>query len=233
MQPATQYDLPLDPDTAVWRYLDMEKAIDLFETSEMYLRAAAHFQSDPLEAKMPGGDFAQLRKELSPEIAAAYELVSNLNSRHVYVSCWHINDDENSRMWSEYVAGDTGIAIRSTAHRILASLPQTTQAEVSAVRYISHASFETQGHSVSEYAFVKDLPFSWEREARLAIREGGPHGGLVSTELRREVPNHIRCPVSLNNLVAAIRFKSTTSPTDREYLKGLLATNSLLGLVEN
>src|SRR5204862_530000 len=62
-------------------------------------------------------------EELSrvPDELVARELL-RLNNHALYVSCWHINDDESAAMWTVYLGGREGVALQTTVGALRAEL---------------------------------------------------------------------------------------------------------------
>ena len=96
--------------------------------------------------------------------------------QRTYINCWHINPDENSLMWSQYVPSRFGVAIRSTVSKLRDAMSNNS-AEVyqAPVDYVNHESeplaTDRLSGGMSQIVFdmltKKRKGFSGERELRL------------------------------------------------------------------
>src|SRR5581483_12408893 len=132
-----------DDDQPVWRYLDFAKFVALLDSSAIYFARADTFV-DTFEAAVPVADRAAAREaalatlnggdvsragilayiarhadrtleELDrlPDERIAREML-RLSNRALFVSCWHMNDDESAAMWDVYLGGRDGVALQTT-----------------------------------------------------------------------------------------------------------------------
>lgn len=86
-----------------------------------------------------------------------------------YVSCWHMNDEENPRMWREYTPSPESVAVQTTYSKLRAVLPEAV--EMGMVQYMDYRTDSFPGLNMFEYVTHKDLGFSWEQELRaVAVR---------------------------------------------------------------
>jgi hypothetical protein len=127
-----------DDDQPVWRYVDFAKFVAILDRSAIYFSRADTFV-DTFEAAVPiadrlaareaalailtGGEVARAgilaflsrhsdrtADELDrlPNERIAREML-RLSNRALYVSCWHMNDDESAAMWDVYLGGRDGV----------------------------------------------------------------------------------------------------------------------------
>jgi hypothetical protein len=163
--------LPLPPDEQpIWRYLDFAKFVALLDTAELYLARADTFV-DPFEMAVPRLDVPAARAAALAAISASPEArdgvlaylshhgfrsaeelgrlpdellareLLRLNNHALYVSCWHINDEESAAMWAVYLGGREGVALQSTVGALRAELDTgsgDTPVYVGAVTYLDY-----------------------------------------------------------------------------------------------
>lgn len=146
-----------DPDTVIWRYVDLARLIDLLETGNLHFAQAASM-FDPWEGaltpEMEAADVEDLNEmirdtqekfeAMNPSagfqlIDPAADIAADYRSRWVearqwtYLSCWAMAPEESAAMWDLYGGQGGGVAIQSTFARLEASLP-TRGAMLSAPR---------------------------------------------------------------------------------------------------
>jgi hypothetical protein len=103
-------------DTAIWRYMDVLPFLTMLKQRSLYFALLKEF-----EDKWEGSPSNRLKGDLprfGPNMRSAFETLR----RHWAVSCWHENPSESVAMWSLYISGAHGIAIRSSVGRLIASL---------------------------------------------------------------------------------------------------------------
>jgi hypothetical protein len=42
------------------------------------------------------------------------EVMDQISTHEIIISCWHINETENNRMWCEYITSSEGVAIQTS-----------------------------------------------------------------------------------------------------------------------
>jgi hypothetical protein len=131
----------LSGDTKIWRYMSLDKFIDLISTEQLFFSpTASYIESDPFEGYLPVVGMDAL-KEISPGLAQngllkpfVYKLAKGMMA-----SCWHINEGESEAMWRLYSDNKKGIAVQSTVGSLNSALQRDQIDEtiwISKVKYI-------------------------------------------------------------------------------------------------
>lgn len=151
------------PDLSVlWKYLDFRKFVSVLERQALYFSSPKQFD-DPFEGTFPAGFLDMLpTNEMEAELARTLLKAQTA----VAVDCWHLNEYESEAMWKIY-SGERGIAIQTTASRLLASLGDHHAVELRRVQYIDYS----DPTAVSDYDVFspfqcKRKSFEHEREVR-------------------------------------------------------------------
>src|SRR5262245_32401608 len=108
------------PDDTLWRYFSANRLISTLESRLLHFPSAQQFE-DPFE-----GAVAVVAHDLpvDPRYASldpleeAFERLRRLTK----ISCWHRADFESNAMWKLYALGRKGVAVRTTARRLLSAL---------------------------------------------------------------------------------------------------------------
>jgi hypothetical protein len=192
--------LPHD-EQPVWRYLDFAKFVAMLDTNELYLARADTFV-DPFELAIPRLDVTAAREaavnlitsgqparegvlaylahhgdrpveELRklPDERLARELL-RMNNRALYVSCWHMNDDESAAMWTVYLGGREGVALQTTVGELRAELDRgsgDTPVYVGAVTYLDYARQSWGAYRPFNAVMHKRRSFAHEQELRAVV----------------------------------------------------------------
>ncbi len=141
----------IDPDLIIWRYISLEKLVDLLESKTLYFSSLESlWKIDPFEGFFPSAALELLRKihtEQIEEIEYTMSIVTkNLESKKneinslismskekisedikkiigsIAVNCWHINNHESEGMWKIYSEAGKGLAIRTKFSSLFNSL---------------------------------------------------------------------------------------------------------------
>lgn len=183
----------LDDDAVLWRYMDLSKFLSLLTSESIWL---AH--SDTFKDKKEGVFHSAIREELDKIYADFYERDENLLDAGIknasnfqcylidntYISCWHINSEENAVMWELYGQSENSIAIKTTVKKLENSLDLEEVMEVALevaldkVEYIEHDSAASHKNYRQAF-FIKRPHFEFEHEARLYLfaRDKKDRGG--------------------------------------------------------
>jgi hypothetical protein len=174
--------------SAVWRYMNLPKFRDLFETKTLYFTRLDQLD-DPDEHDL---------------VAASCSRNAN-DAETVYANCWHLSNTESATMWQQY-AGDAGIAIRSSRDKLQVALNYlmgygsfhyTASGPVWYRTDEEMAEFRSKaGERIDNFvpAFNKRLDYAHEQEFRLAI----------SLQGASRPETHLRLPVNLHEIVDRI-----------------------------
>lgn len=165
---------PEDKNIRLWRYLDIYKFEWLAGEKRIYMPNADHL-GDPLEGTQPLGHddwWASLaaaatsdaeRENIEHNRQLLSQLAAAFRTRY-YVSCWHMNADENPTMWDRYTTLPESVAIRTTFAKLRAALP--AYIDIGKVRYIDYATDRLPTLNIFEYITHKNKCFQYEQEIR-------------------------------------------------------------------
>ena len=158
--------LPEDPDTIVWKYLDLSKFLDLLLSRKLFMSRSDKFE-DQYEGTFSEPTFEEIKKlsENNPEFLDYYKS----KREKVVISSWHINEYESFAMWQIFTQNSEGLAIQSTVERLQNALKLETQFEqyIGEVNYIDYKK-EHIPFDDSFFPFLfKRKSFQYEREVRI------------------------------------------------------------------
>lgn len=101
-------------------------------------------------------------------------------SRICGVSCWHENDSESSDMWSLFVRGLNGVAIKTTVGQLLHGLKNAhsspgrfSQPSVCSVEYVDHSTYFLPSDGFRNLLGIIQTDYSYENEVRLLAKSPG------------------------------------------------------------
>src|SRR5277367_4840908 len=120
---------PDDPHVLIWRYIDYEKFADIVTNRRLYM-ARADLLGNEHEGSTPDAELRYWRllaenaesEEQRRVVQGNREMLSDFAlelRRTYYVSCWHMNPDENIAMWERYVRSSDAVAISATYSALL------------------------------------------------------------------------------------------------------------------
>lgn len=158
--------LPEDPDTIVWKYLDLSKFLDLLLSQKLFMSRSDKFE-DQYEGTFSEPTFEEIKKlsENNPEFLDYYKS----KREKVVVSSWHINEYESFAMWQIFTQNSEGLAIQSTVERLHNALKLETNFKqyIGEVNYIDYKK-EHIPFDDSFFPFLfKRKSFQYEREVRI------------------------------------------------------------------
>lgn len=179
-----------DPNLVLWRYMELDKFHSLLERKALFFCRADKF-ADPFEGSLPRVEF-DYRPKSQREASAFYgntttdeqiaESIAGLTHEHLefrrrhVVNCWHINSNESDAMWRLYLKSNEGVAIQTTAKRLMSALANiAAEVDISKVRYIDydkdcfhHArNYDHRSYNLFMPLVHKRNEFVHERELRL------------------------------------------------------------------
>lgn len=177
--------LPQDPDTIVWKYLDLSKFVDLLLYRKLFMSRSDKFE-DQYEGTFSEPTFEEIRKlsENNPGFLDHYKA----RRKNIVVSSWHLNEYESFAMWQIFTQKHEGLAIQSTIGRLQKALaPEATFAQVvGEVNYIDYKK-ELIPFEDSFFPFLfKRKSFQYEREVRI-ITDVTPHKLSIDNGLKIDI----------------------------------------------
>ena len=92
----TDIILPENPNTIVWKYLDLSKFLDLLLSKKLFMSRSDKFE-DQYEGTFSEPTYEEIRKiaENNPEFLDYYKS----HREKIVISSWHINEYESFAMW--------------------------------------------------------------------------------------------------------------------------------------
>jgi len=153
----------------------------------------------------------QIYGEHWPAMAPSMQAMYAHSRTHTYLNCWYVGQGESYAMWKLYDAAAKGVAIRTTAGLLQASLVGEHRPEISGARvnYVDYSkTYIPEGNLFLPYIY-KRLSFSHEMEYRLLamwsarVLETDEHQTAIRSEPDLP-PQFLREAVDLGVLIDAI-----------------------------
>lgn len=158
--------LPEDPDTVVWKYLNLSKFLDLLLSQKLFMSRSDKFE-DQYEGTFSEPTYEEIKKTAidNPEFLQYYKS----HREKVAVSSWHINEYESFAMWQIFTQNSEGLAIQSTVSRLKKALDSETQHKqyIGEVNYIDYKKEYIPFDDMFFPFLFKRKSFQYEREIRI------------------------------------------------------------------
>jgi hypothetical protein len=187
-------NLPANPDTIVWKYLDLSKFLDLLLSRKLFMSRSDKFE-DQYEGTFSEPTYEEIKKlsENNPEFLKYYKS----HREKVVVSSWHINEYESFAMWQIFTQNSEGLAIQSTIGRLQEALEVETNFKqfIGEVNYIDYK---------KEYIPFDDMffPFLFKRKSFQYEREVRILSDLSEQEIK--INDGLKIDVDINQLIEKI-----------------------------
>lgn len=211
---------PVDPHVVIWRYMSFEKFADLVKQRRLYM-ARADLLGDVHEGTTPAAELSYWRflaanaksEEQRRVIEANRQMLSDfareLRSTY-YVSCWHMNPDENIAMWERYVRSSDAVAISSTYSALRMQLGRNI-IEIGVMRYLDYERSVFPSVNRLQLIMHKRHFFSDEREVRAVMFSLSPFRELVEPFMNTERTGFL-APTDPSTLVRHVVLHPQASP---------------------
>ncbi|SHN04883.1 hypothetical protein [Flavobacterium xinjiangense] len=158
--------LPEDPNTIVWKYLDLSKFLDLLMSQKLFMSRSDKFE-DQYEGTFSEPTFEEIRKLSidNPDFLNYYKS----HREKVAISSWHINEYESFAMWQIFTQNSEGLAIQSTIGRLQNALQpeQVYKQYIGEVNYIDYKKEYIPFDDMFFPFLFKRKSFQYEREVRI------------------------------------------------------------------
>ncbi|PKB17639.1 DUF2971 domain-containing protein [Flavobacterium sp. 5] len=158
--------LPQDPDTVVWKYLDLSKFLDLLISHKLFMSRSDKFE-DQYEGTFSEPTFEEIKKLSinNPDFLNFYKT----HREKVAISSWHINEYESFAMWQIFTQNSEGLAIQSTVKRLQNALaPENNYKQyIGEVNYIDYKKEYIPFDDMFFPFLFKRKSFQYEREVRI------------------------------------------------------------------
>jgi hypothetical protein len=159
-------NLPQDPDTVVWKYLDLSKFLDLLLSKKLFMSRSDKFE-DQYEGTFSEPTFEEIKKLSinNPDFLNYYKT----HREKVAISSWHINEYESFAMWQIFTQNSEGLAIQSTVKRLQdALIPEKNYKQyIGEVNYIDYKKEYIPFDDMFFPFLFKRKSFQYEREVRI------------------------------------------------------------------
>lgn len=158
--------LPEDPNTIVWKYLDLSKFLDLLMSEKLFMSRSDKFE-DQYEGTFSEPTFEEIKKLSidNPDFLNYYKT----HREKVAISSWHINEYESFAMWQIFTQNSEGLAIQSTIGRLQESLvPEINFKQyIGEVNYIDYKKEHIPFDDMFFPFLFKRKSFQYEGEVRI------------------------------------------------------------------
>ncbi len=158
--------LPENPNTVVWKYLDLSKFLELLLSQKLFMSRSDKFE-DQYEGTFSEPTYEEIKKlsANNPEFLNYYKS----HREKVAVSSWHINEYESFAMWQIFTQNSEGLAIQSTIGRLQnAVIPEKKYEQyIGEVNYIDYKKEYIPFEDMFFPFLFKRKSFQYEREVRI------------------------------------------------------------------
>jgi len=186
--------LPEDPNTIVWKYLDLSKFLDLLMSEKLFMSRSDKFE-DQYEGTFSEPTFEEIKKLSidNPDFLNYYKT----HREKVAISSWHINEYESFAMWQIFTQNSEGLAIQSTIGRLQESLaPETNFNQyIGEVNYIDYKKEHIPFDDMFFPFLFKRKSFQYEGEVRIITDIG---------ESEIKINEGLKINVDINQLIEKI-----------------------------
>jgi hypothetical protein len=208
-----QCKLPADLNLKVWRYVDLGKLLDLLESRSLFFPLMSVLvDADPYEGFLGEATIAEIRRRPDMDEKSKQTLLKLHEDakKLLYVSCWHMNEQESAAMWSLYIRGGEGLAIQTTVKRLMDSFAVAMDIDVSVgeVQYIDYRSERIGWANIFAPVLRKRASFAHEHELRAIVARTPKVGDQWGA----------RVPIRVEDLIERI----VMAPTAPAWLGGLV-----------
>lgn len=174
-----------DPDTVIWKYLDLSKFLDLLLCKKLFMSRSDKFE-DQYEGTFSEPTFGEMKKiaENKPQFLDYYKT----HREKVVISSWHSNEYESYAMWQIFTQNSEGLAIQSTIGRLQKALDSDLNYEqhIGAVNYIDYKKEAIPFNDIFFPFLFKRKSFQYEGEVRV-ISDVTKYGHSINDGLKIDV----------------------------------------------
>jgi hypothetical protein len=186
--------LPENPDTIIWKYLDLSKFVDLLLYKKLFMSRSDKFE-DQYEGTFSEPTYEEIRKlaKNNPNFLDYYKT----HRKNVVISSWHINEYESFAMWQIFTQKNEGLAIQSTLGKLQKALAVDTEFEqfIGEVNYIDYKKEYIPFDNTFFPFLFKRKSFQYEREVRVISDV---------TKFELEIDNGLKIDVNIEELIEKI-----------------------------
>lgn len=186
--------LPDDPDTIIWKYLDLSKFVDILLYRKLFMSRSDLFE-DQYEGTFSEPTYEEIKKLAvhNTDFLDYYKI----HRQNVVISSWHINEYESFAMWQIFTQKNEGLAIQSTLGRLQEALDHEKEYEqyIGEVNYIDYKKEYIPFENIFFPFLFKRKSFQYEREVRVI-------SDLTDYELKIE--NGVKVDIDICRLIEKI-----------------------------
>ena len=183
-----------DPDTIIWKYLDLSKFVDLLLYQKLFMSRSDKFE-DQYEGTFSEPTYEEIKKlaKDNPNFLDYYKTHRN----NVVISSWHINEYESFAMWQIFTQKNEGLAIQSTLGKLQNALNNDTEFEqyIGEVNYIDYKKEYIPFDNTFFPFLFKRKSFQYEREVRVISDV---------TKFDLEIDNGLKIDIDIEELIEKI-----------------------------
>ena len=188
-------DLEPSEDYILWRYTDIPSLMEILAFEYLPL-----VKMSCLSDKAEGAYLKSILSKIPVANEYGLDLVFDISKAMTFVSCWCKNSEELAPMWERF-SPPNGVAIKTTAKRLLECLSLGQEYDIKFVEYIKHSPddvlskfdqiggeewSELKSELKSDLHFYKMSDFRDEKEVRI-LRSDNEHLWNLITIPRRGV----------------------------------------------
>lgn len=172
-KPHPVFSPPANPNSKLWRYMDLAKFLSLLEDQALFFASAASM-SDKFEGSRSTLTLAS-NAALGKGSAALDMRISGpyfkLQRSYTFLSCWHASQHESAAMWALYQRDGYGVAVQSTFTRLIESFKTEMPVYAGIVHYVDfEKTIIPDNNAFAPYVY-KRLSFEHEHEVRAIIAD--------------------------------------------------------------
>lgn len=207
-------DFP-NPNTTIWRYMDLDKFLSLISNESLYFVNALRL-NDEFEGSLSQHEIKELEDNYRSTIGYIQDEsrieeyveenreVRKKEKEDYVINCWHMNESESAAMWKLYSTSKRSIAIKSSINRLMNSLSNIDfEIHLGKVRYIDFKK-DKQTIKYPVYRFIyKRHSFDYEKEFRAIFRRMDMNAEY-SQMYRNDFIKGINIPIDPNILINGI-----------------------------
>ena len=222
----------------IWRYMSIEKFLYLIMNRKLYMSQAAAF-NDPYEGVV--SDSIRYSEKAGKSEQEVEEIRDKYNkyqkeAKKCYVSCWHINQNENVAMWKLYADEKSGVAIQSKIGNLIKSMNCKKKKKSDITMYLGKVKYMNfnyeQDHDYNGDEFEQDHDYNGDEFEISEIVDvlfykrfefGGENELRLVKEYDSKIENNgYEVDVNLEALIEKIYVSPTAPEYYRDIVEGLL-----------
>lgn len=209
-------DGPEDPNSQLWKYLDLERFIWLIQSKSLWFSQVNQLE-DSLEGSLGRLNLKEQGQRVqgfSSPFFRGGKYVGK-EDRFYYVNCWHLSDHESMGMWKIYAGLGLGIAIKTSPANLKSAILDVKDIYPGKVKYVDHEIERIPKNNVFAPYLRKSLPYRYEQEYRLLHR-------LPNWDEIDETPSGIKIEINPETLITEVVVAPHTEPWRMKIVEQLI-----------